>query len=121
MRYSSEKRKEPNEEARKTRVYAYIRERVRDTSGMGKKRVRNALHSHIVQGDYIGLCPTECKQDHVTSVCETPSCRFSELESISRGIANGTAVFFLSHILFKSDKIKKSYYMRDQEYFFSFK
>jgi len=64
--------------------------------------------------------PTECKQDHVTSVCETPSCRFSELESISRGIANGTAVFFLNHMLFKSDEIKKSYYMRDQEYFFLF-
>lgn len=81
------------------------------------------MHSHIVQEDYLGLCPTERKQDHVTSVCKTPSCRFSELklDSVSLGIANGTAVFrerlFLNRMRFKFDKIKyrtkKTYYMRD--------
>jgi len=66
------------------------REREREKEG-----VDGASRSHIVQEDYLGLCPTERKQDHVASVCKTPSCRFSELklDSASRGIAIRTAAF----------------------------
>lgn len=87
MRCSSGKGKEPNERRRERHVYVYVY--------VQNKRGWSASRSHIVQEDYLGLCPTERKQDHVASVCKTPNCRFSELEldSISRRIAINIAVF----------------------------
>jgi hypothetical protein len=72
------------------------REREREREGEGDNGVRSSeSRSHIVQEDYLGLCPTERKQDHVASVCKTPGCRFNSnsnsILSRSREIAIGTA------------------------------
>lgn len=70
MRCSRKGKRAPNER-RERHVYTF----------MYTYKVREGgAHSHIVQEDYLGLCPTERKQDHVASVCKTPNCRFSELE-----------------------------------------